>query len=40
MSDAEVEVRCSQMNIYQDISFDDDSEEVVGFRESHCRFKA
>jgi len=40
MSNAEVEVRCSRMGIYQDFSFNDNSKEVVGFRESHRGFKA
>ena len=40
MSNAEAEVRSSQMGIYQDVSFDDNPKEVVGFRESHCRLEA
>ena len=39
MSNAEVVVRCSQMGIYQDVSFNDNSKEVIGFREPHCRFE-
>ena len=40
MSNAEVEVKRSKMCIYQDVGFDDNPEEVVGFRESHCGFEA
>lgn len=40
MSNVEAGVRCGATGIYQDVSFNDNSEKVVDFRESHCRFEA
>lgn len=37
MSNVEAYARCGEMGVYQDVSFDDDPEKVVGFRKSHCR---
>jgi hypothetical protein len=40
MSNVEAEVRCGKIGAYQNVSCDDNSEKVVGFRESHCRREA
>lgn len=39
MSNIELEAKRSEMGIYQDISFDENTKKVVGFRESHGGFE-
>lgn len=39
MSNVEVGVMCGETGNYQDVGFDHNPEEVVGFRESHRRFE-
>lgn len=35
----EAEVRWSEMGTHQDVTFDENAEKVVDFRESHRRFE-
>jgi hypothetical protein len=39
MSNTKLGVRHGEMGIYQDITFEENTKKVVGFRKPHRRFK-